>query len=381
MSSPDASSTPGPPLRVLHIVSGDLWAGAEAQVHQLLRAACTVAGLEIRAVVLNPGVLAERLAAEGVAIILLDESKHSFPALARAVLKLARAWRPHVIHTHRRKEHLLGALAAAACGAGLVGTVHGRGEFAHSSLNLRQKALGAAEQLVLTRRHDRLIAVSDEMAGELPGPLAHTVVIPNSIDVEAVRRAAADPIPALKTDGRVRISFLGRLVPVKQVDHMLEMMTLLEKEQPGRYCLHIVGDGPLRNTLQRYAAKLVLDDSVTFHGFRENPLPLLAQMDLLLFSSAHEGLPMTSLEALALGVPLVCPPIGSLQRLVAESGVGWVAQSAAAADLADAVRAATVEADKSRAGRPPLLPERYAISNGIRSTVALWRDVASEGRP
>jgi L-malate glycosyltransferase len=376
MSSPDASSTPGPPLRVLHIVSGDLWAGAEAQVHQLLRAACTVAGLEIRAVVLNPGVLAERLAAEGVAIILLDESRHSFPALARAVLKLARAWRPHVIHTHRRKEHLLGALAAAACGAGLVGTVHGRGEFAHSSLNLRQKALGAAEQLVLTRRHDRLIAVSDEMAGELPGPPAHTVVIPNSIDVEAVRRAAADPIPALETDGRVRISFLGRLVPVKQVDHMLEMMMLLEKEQPGRYCLHIVGDGPLRAALDQHASALNIRHAVVFHGFVSNPLPLLARINLLLFASAHEGLPMTALEALCLGVPIVSPPIGSLAQLVSESGAGRVAASASPRHLAEAVSDLPVEASLESGLRPCRLPERYGIASGLGAAIRLWREVS-----
>ncbi|HUF79743.1 MAG TPA: glycosyltransferase, partial [Burkholderiales bacterium] len=226
MSNPDASSTPGPTLRVLHIVSGDLWAGAETQVHQLLRAANGVAGLEIRAVVLNPGVLAERLAAEGIEVMLLEEAQRSFPALAGNVVKLARGWRPHVIHTHRRKEHLLGALAAASCGAGLVGTVHGRGEFAHSPLNLRQNALGAAERLVLTRCHDRLIAVSDEMAGELPGPPAHAVVIPNSIDADAIRRAAAEPARGLEPDGRIRIGFLGRLVPVKQVTHMLEMMAL-----------------------------------------------------------------------------------------------------------------------------------------------------------
>jgi L-malate glycosyltransferase len=376
MSNPDASSTPGPTLRVLHIVSGDLWAGAETQVHQLLRAARGVPGLEVRAVVLNPGVLAERLSAEGIAVLLLDESRRSFAGLAGAVVKLVRGWRPHVIHTHRRKEHLLGALAAASCGAGLVGTVHGRGEFAHSRLNLRQKALGAAERLVLTRCHDRLIAVSEEMAGELPGPPAHTVVIPNSIDADAIRLAAAEPAPGLEPDGRIRIGFLGRLVPVKQVDQMLEMVALLEKEQPGQYCLHIVGDGPLREALHQDANALSIRDIVRFHGFLSHPLPILARMDLLLFASAHEGLPMTALEALCLGVPIVSPPIGSLARLISESGAGGVAASAAPRHLADAVSDLPVEEFPECGLRRCRLPERYRIASGLGATIRLWREVS-----
>ncbi|HUF80189.1 MAG TPA: glycosyltransferase [Burkholderiales bacterium] len=376
MSNPDASSTPGPTLRVLHIVSGDLWAGAEAQVHQLLRAANGVAGLEIRAVVLNPGVLAERLAAEGIAVMLMDEAHHSFPALAAGVVKLARGWRPQVIHTHRRKEHLLGALAAAFSGAGLVGTVHGRGEFAHSRLNLRQKALGVAERLVLARCHDRLIAVSDEMAGELPGPTAHAVVIPNSIDADAIRRAAAEPAPGMEPDGRIRIGFLGRLVPVKQVDHMLEMMALLEKEQPGRYSLHIVGDGPLCEALHQAASGLSIRDAVSFHGFLSDPLPILARMSMLLFASAHEGLPMTALEALSLGVPIVSPPIGTLARLISESGAGGVAASAAPRHLADAVSDLPVEELPECGLRRCRLPERYRIASGLGATIRLWREVS-----
>lgn len=89
---------------------------------------------------------------------------------------------------------------------------------------------------------------------------------------------------------------------------------------------------------------------------------------------------MTALEALSLGIPLVCPPIGSLERLVAESGAGQVAVSSAPKDLADAVRKVPVETGESHAGRPSLLPDRYAIINGLRSTIALWRDVATGSR-
>lgn len=367
------------PLRVLHVVSGDLWAGAEVQVWQLLRAAVGIESVELHAVVLNPGELADRLNDVGVRVTILNETSLSFPRLTRALRKLARNWRPSVIHTHRRKEHLLGALAGQACGAALVATVHGRPEFTCSELNLRQQALRILENTVLAKVHDRLVAVSDDLAGELPGGPQHAVVIPNSVDVESVRSAAQGPGSALQ-NSHVRIGFLGRLVRVKQVDRMLEMMVMLEAERPGHFALHIVGDGPLSDSLQAKAQDLGLDGIAFFHGFKRNPLTLLARMSALLFASVHEGLPMTALEALALGVPLISPPIESLSRLISESGMGQVAASAEPRDLSNAVLALNLHPEVFMKPRPSRLPTRYQIERGLEETLRLWRELACRHR-
>lgn len=380
LEHPDSLPTEEP-LRVLHVVSGDLWAGAEVQVWRLLRAARRLPGLAIHVAILNPGLLAERLADDGVAVTVLDESNQSFMQLAGELRRLARNWRPAVIHTHRRKEHALGALAARACGAALVGTVHGRSEFAASQLGLRQRILRSGERGILARVHDRLVAVSDDLASELPGGPTHAVVIPNSVDVQAIRAAAIAAEIPLGGEGRIPIGFLGRLVPVKQVDRMLEMMVLLEAEKPGRFALHIVGEGPLRDSLHHTARRLGLERMVVFHGFQRDPLPLLAQLRIFLFASAHEGLPMTALEALSLGVPLVSPPIGSLSRLIGESGTGKVAASAAPRDLADAVLGMVLESGDRQTLRPSLLPERYHIEQGLRATVGLWRELSGRKNP
>ena len=376
MVNPPQTLRAAAPLRVLTVVSGDLWAGAEGQVYQLLRAARHEPGVELRVAVLNPGMLADRLAAEGIAVTVLDESRLGVRALAGEIRSLAREWRPAVVHTHRRKEHFLGALAARASGAGLVATIHGRSELPKGWNGLRQAVLRNMERTLLAHAYRWLVAVSDELTEYLPGAHDRKIVIPNSVDVAAVREAAmASPAPALN-DGVIHLGFLGRLVPVKQVQHILAMMYVLESAQPGRWVLHIIGDGPLRQELERKAAQLGLGRVVTFHGFLPDPMPLLAQMDFLLFASAHEGLPMTALEALALGVPIVSPPIGSLERLIEEAGAGAVSRSAQPGDLADAVMNMRLAPRGGSRLRCALLPERYRIENGVQRTVALWQEVA-----
>lgn len=367
-------ASPASELHVLHVVSGDLWAGAEVQVWQLLRAAVREPGLKVSAVVLNPGRLADELSAAGVAVQILDEGQLSFIELARALISHVRETLPQVIHTHRRKEHLLGAIAAKLTGVGLVGTAHGRNELLRGRWDMRQRLLHLLEQATLAACHDRLIAVADDMIPELPGPATHKVIIPNGIDRISLLERACAPLPEQLQEGRTRLLFLGRLAPVKQVEHLIEMIDLLETRAPGTYALDIVGDGPERAALEKQASKLNNSCRIRFHGFQANPLPMLAQAGALLFASAHEGLPMTALEALSLGTPIVTPPLPSLARLVNESGHGAIALSSSAERLADAVMELALP--QTPGVKTCRLPDRYAIEETTGSTVALWRQVS-----
>jgi len=78
----------------------------------------------------------------------------------------------------------------------------------------------------------------------------------------------------------------------------------------------IVGDGPLMEEMTGLAKRLGLIAEIDFLGFRSNSLSILRQMDCLLLTSDHEGLPMVVLEALALGVPTVAHSVGGLPEVL-----------------------------------------------------------------
>src|SRR5277367_5793662 len=115
-------------VRVLHIISGDLWAGAEAQAFTQL-SALHEANVTVAAALLNEGELAARLRARGVPVTVLDESRLSGTGILLALRRLMREWRPDIVHTHRTKENILGSLANRLAGnVPSVRTVHGASE-------------------------------------------------------------------------------------------------------------------------------------------------------------------------------------------------------------------------------------------------------------
>lgn len=371
---PRNTMSPPAPIRVMHIASGDLWAGAEAQVATLLAALSARGDIEVQAAILNPGELASRLTRAGVPTTVLDERRLPAWRIALALRAQMARFRPTVVHTHRRKENILGAIAAASLGIPSLRTAHGADEHPVTWRKTLKWLAQEFDRLVARRVQSRVVAVSDELAVKLRHTLpgAHIEVVDNIIDAEDVLARSAGG-SARPQQPPWRIGIVGRLVPVKRVDLFLAAAHELLRRAPGQYTFHVIGDGPLQDELQTQAR--TLGDAVTFHGFVANPAPLIASLNALLITSDHEGLPTVALEALALQVPVVTRPIGGLPALAAAGGdcrlMPQAADNAAwPAVIANAVAGAT---GASAAPRP--FPERYLAPVGASRYRALYARV------
>jgi glycosyltransferase involved in cell wall biosynthesis len=301
-------------LRVLHIVSGDLWAGAEAQLFQLMRAFLRDPALQLTAVLLNEGELAARLRSCGVAVHVLDESKLSTTEIALQLARICRKMRPEIIHTHRLKENILGSLAALVTpGAVSVRTVHGAPEHAPKGVAPVRRAVQLADRLLGTYVQKKIVAVSSDLERRLWREYRadHIVRIWNGIDVGLIRALSRHDL-GLRLEGDVRFGIAGRLVPIKRVDLFLESARELLDHNGGDIHFYIIGDGPLMSELVARATTLGLSGACHFLGFQTNPLPILSKLDALVLTSDHEGLPMIALEAMALGIPVIAHEVGGL---------------------------------------------------------------------
>lgn len=366
-------------LRVLHVASGDLWGGAESQIHALLSELTRAhANIKITAAIMNAGELADRLRALPISVVVLDEKRQSALGLLLSLTRLINATRPHLVHTHRQKENVLGSLAAMYGRAVSLRTVHGAPEFTLGSAQVGKRLFRVLNRVTARYLQAASVAVSEELASRLPRllPGARVEVVENGIDVQALR-AAVPPSPA-DSRGPVRICFVGRLVPVKRIDVFLQVASRLECRKPGAYEFHVFGDGPLRSQMEQLAERLSIKEICRFHGFVKDVAQQVAHMDVLLLTSDHEGLPMTALEALALGVPVVAHGVGGLPELLDTAETGAIVRSQDADAFADAIE--TAYRAKPCVPAPSLLPARYQIDFTATKYAQLYRALARHGR-
>jgi glycosyltransferase involved in cell wall biosynthesis len=181
------------------------------------------------------------------------------------------------------------------------------------------------------------------------------------------------------------------MVPVKRVDLFLQAAALLSQTQPNRYRFVVVGDGPLLGEMRALADRLGVAQEVDFLGFQSNSLSILKQMDCLVVSSDHEGLPMVVLEALSLGVPVVAHAVGGMpevlegvpgQRLVTQhTAQGYataIAELAATERLAREPPAGATEPLEKPRRRECRLPADFEISHTAAAYAALYRDLLAK---
>lgn len=364
-------------MRVLHVISGDLWAGAEAQAATLLGELRGQPGVQLSVVLLNQGELERRLRALDIDVTVLDEAQHSAMVIFWRLLRLMRRLQPQVVHTHRFKENILGSVAARlATRAVCVRTEHGAPEHPTAGLrHLPRRVLQGLDAWCATRLQAACIAVSDELGQQLrrARPGCNVVVIANGVAAVAARGAA--PSWKQAAPDALHVGIAGRLVPVKRVDLFLQMAALLRGEADGtRWQFHVFGDGPLRPALQQQAAAQDPADGVRFHGHCADMPAQLPYLDVLVMCSDHEGLPMVALEAVAAGTPVLAHAVGGLVDLLPP--VLQVTPNVAAIYAQRLRSLVTARATPAARLVPVALPEALTAAHNARCVLQLYRQLA-----
>lgn len=377
MSQPAAS----PILRVTQLASGDLWAGAEAQLFALATALRDGGAADVDVVLLNEGILAERLRAEGLAVTVFDERRHRLRALAMAVRAHCRARGTQVLHTHRYKENVIGsAVRLMDPSVRTLRTVHGATEHPPRGLALKRRVQRAADWACARFVQWPVVAVSEPLAAQLRRelPAARVRVVENGLRVAESERRATAPVTQPDVGGRRRVGFFGRMAPVKRVDLILEIAARLEARAPGAFAFLLFGEGPLLPSLREEAARRGLSGYVHFMGFTSEVAAHLRAMDAMLMTSDHEGLPMIVLEAMALGVPVVSHAVGAIPALLDEGRAGTLLATQepdAYVEALLALRDARAETAQRTAAAAARVRARYSAERTAAEYVAVYREM------
>lgn len=225
---------------------------------------------------------------------------------------------------------------------------------------LLQRAIVGWDVARWKRYADRVagsIAVSRATARRLEDDLGFApAVIPNGLrPIEAIGREEARARTGAPFERT--IVYLGRLVEVKRPDRVIDVLPALPKDVG----LRLAGKGPQREALQDQAEALGVADRVEFLGFvpDEEKLSVLASGDVFVLPSEHEGQPITLLEALSQGVPVVT------------SDLGWLPEQ-----LHGYAHEAPVE--QGHAGLAQAVEDALAQGRFSDAPVPSWEDIAEQ---
>lgn len=313
--------------RILHIASGDLWAGAEVQLNTLAQSLHHNSDLDVFVVLLNHGTLEKALREAGVNVHVIDESITMVPFIIYRLVKIILSNKINIVHTHRTKENILGAVAALLCARlASLRTVHGMPEHSTKWWHIHSSLIQLLDRLSGSCLQHRIISVTDDMATYLVNVFQpeKVRVIQNGINIDAILQQLAGN-PASKGNGtnEIRLGLAGRLVPVKRVDMFLETARYISDHFPRRrISYYILGDGPMRRELEGLSKMLGLTKQVIFEGHTDDIYRELQELDILLMTSDHEGLPMVLLEAMVVKTPVIAHAVGGIPRLLDNGACG-----------------------------------------------------------
>ncbi|MEP6977906.1 MAG: glycosyltransferase family 4 protein [Thermoleophilia bacterium] len=384
------------PVRVLRVIAR-LNMGGPALHVSYLTAGLAKRGYETTLVAgsLAPGEDSMAFVADelGVDVVRIDELHREIsPArdvvAALRLARLIRKVRPHILHTHTAKAGAVGRAAALLAGNArppvVVHTFHGhvlRGYFDP----LRTRAFRQLER-TLARSTTALVAVSPQVRDDLVeldvAPATRFAVV--RLGIELDQRVSTGSNGRSETrrvlgigERPFTVGWIGRMTEIKRTDDvLLAFKSLRERGIDARLCL--VGDGPDRDHVERRAHELGVMRETLFLGYQEQVASFFSAFDVFILPSANEGTPVTAIEALAAGKPVVATRVGGIPDVVRDGEDGFLVAPGDVDALADRLaQLATDEKLRERMGESARarVRERYSVERMVDDVDRLYRSL------
>jgi glycosyltransferase involved in cell wall biosynthesis len=291
------------PLNIVHVADSMEMGGAEKLTATFCRMQRDRGHTASVHCLYEVGVLGEELRNEGFEVVLHRPS--GFIRLMWGLYKFFRRSRPDVVHCHNASAAIFAAFPAKLAGVkAVIVTRHG--------LVKRPYQI----------RRELKFALASRWCDWIVGVCAGT-----QTNLQAVPFAARDKIihiyngamPAdIRAVPRPKSGFtllhVGRLAATKDHATLLRAVALTREHHPS-VRLWMIGDGPLDRSLRKLSDELDLKDCVTFFGEQPDVSPFLCAADLFIISSVTEGLPVSLLEAMSVGLPAVVTDVGGMSEI------------------------------------------------------------------
>lgn len=309
-------------LRVFQLINSLQYGGAENMLTDLVE---TIDDVEFTVGYMESDAdLVSKLIDSGVTVKSFNERFRFDPIAIRRLRRFLQTESFDIVHAHLPYAQTIGRLTAIRSGVdNVISTQHNVSDNYHPVTRITEQ---------VTRSLDTVsVAVSNGVERSFTGT-THTpnkigdswCTIYNGIDVNTFReKINTANIEAIRADldidpETLTLLNVGRYVPVKRQREVIQIVAQADFDTT----LLIVGDGPLKEELRSLATQLGVSDSVRVTGRVENIEPYYAIGDVFITPSRGEGLPITLLEAMATGLPIIATDIPGIREVVDNEATG-----------------------------------------------------------
>lgn len=248
---------------------------------------------------------------------------HFNPAVVLQLAEVLREKRIQILHCHKHKPTLYGTLASVIAGhISVISHVHG--------LSRTRSLTRRAANWAILKSVEKIIAVSESVRRDVIQTNwqidpSKVVTVKNCIDLQMI-----DSINVSRQEARQRLGLaedeivfgtVGRLAATKGQSYLIEAFAEVRESLPTAR-LVIIGQGTLRQDLEKKADELGVLPGVLFAGYRDDVFELLRGLDIFVLPSLAEGLSIALLEAMAVRLPVIASHVGGIPEVFGESQCG-----------------------------------------------------------
>lgn len=294
-------------ITVAHFLKQGGYSGAENVVIQIIEGTSELCD----SIYVSPGgLISNILSAKGINYYELNNISIG------CIKKALRSIQPDIIHAHDYSMSLLLGLSSKSIP--IISHLHNNPPWI-KYLNIKSIAYYLA-----SRKYMRIFCVSDSIMKEYVfGRFIHVPVkiIGNPVDIDAIRKK----VEVDSEEKLFNIAYLGRFSPPKNPIRFIRIIDSIKRKIPEINAI-MIGDGELKKEVENEIKSRGLESTIILTGFLSNPYSILKQSEILCMTSDWEGYGLAAVEALALGVPVVCTHVGGLPGIV-DSTCGKVCES------------------------------------------------------
>lgn len=313
-------------IKILYCVTSSTWGGAQTHIFELCKDEID-RGNHVSVVVGNKGLLRDKLLKIPSIKVILMESLHRKINLVydlKAIYELRKIItfeKPDIVHLHSSKAGTIGRLASIGLKTKVIFTVHGW-SFSDGVPSKSKKVLYKFVEKVMSKFTDKIICVSnyDFNLGIKNGVIQDNkkaIMIHNGVEAPKTKNSEL----VKRKYSPLKFVMIARFSAQKDQKALINALSYID---PKKFELTFVGDGETLKENEKLVNELKISENVKFAGFKQDVSQYLLSSDVYVLTTHYEGLPISIIEAMSYGLPIIATNVGGNSELVINGENGYL---------------------------------------------------------